>query len=362
MIGYWDKDLRNRFGNRAYLDWFGIKPHNIPGMHVREVLGDTLFSANLPYINAALKGEPQSFERTHLKSAVHDTRHSQTYYVPDILNGEVLGFYVLVTDITKVKLGEYAAQEASRAKSNFLAMISHELRTPITGVLGMADLLSKTSLTAQQAEYVEIMDSSTRTLLTILNDIIDLSRIEAGNMSLLSAPFSIQQLANDIEVLNNDAACKKGIELYIYLDKDIPDILIGDPDRLKQVLNNLLSNAIKFTERGCVSLRFTMTKRAMNTACLLIDVADTGIGIAEKDFDRLFKPFTQVDSSLRRRHGGMGLGLIITRRLIEAMGSEIFFESRQGEGSRFWFSLNLQCDQGELPKINGEHVVTEYHS
>ncbi len=321
MIGYWDSNRRNRFGNRAYREWFGIDPEKMPGMSLREVLGEQRYALNLPYIERALRGELQSFERETPAPDGASARISQVYYIPDIRGGEVMGFHVLVTDITEIKRAEQAAEAANRAKSEFLAMMSHEIRTPITGVLGMADLLRLTPLDAEQTGYLDTLASSTRTLLVILNDILDISKIEAGKLELEAIPFDIREIARNIVTLNGSEASAKGLGLALEIAPDVPAAVIGDPARMRQVLQNLVGNAVKFTDTGDVRLRVSPKERRPGRAVLLVEVLDTGIGIDQQRRDLLFRPYSQLDPSSSRRFGGTGLGLAISRRLVEMMAA-----------------------------------------
>ena len=346
MIGYWDRNLRNRFGNRAYRDWFGVDPARMAGMHIREVLGEQRFAVNLPYIEKALLGEFQSFERAIETPDGSDVRYSQAYYIPDRRGGEVQGFYVLVTDITGIKRAERAAEAANQAKSEFLAMMSHEIRTPITGVLGMADLLRLTPLDAEQAGYLDTLASSTRTLLVILNDILDISKIEAGKLELEAIPFDLHRVARDVVSLNRKSAQAKALGVTLEIAPGVPVAALGDPARIRQILQNLFGNAVKFTEAGGIGLRLSLRQRRGERVVVLVEVRDTGIGIEAERRDRLFLPFSQVDPSSSRRYGGTGLGLAISRRLVELMGGEIGVDSRPGAGSRFWFTLALEAPEG----------------
>ena len=246
----------------------------------------------------------------------------------------------------------HQAEAASSAKSAFLATMSHEIRTPITSVLGMTDLLRHTTLSEEQAGYVDTLASSTRALLTILNDILDISKIEAGKITLESAAFPLHEAAREVVALNLAVARAKGLTLGLEIGPGVPAMVVGDSARLKQVLHNLIGNAIKFTGDGSVLLRLSAAVAGDGGAALVrAEIEDTGIGIADAEVDRLFKAFSQVDPSTTRRFGGTGLGLAISRRLVGLMGGEIGVVSRPGQGSRFWFTVSLPLAEAGQPAV-----------
>ena len=247
----------------------------------------------------------------------------------------------------------HQAEAASSAKSAFLATMSHEIRTPITSVLGMTDLLRHTTLSEEQAGYVDTLASSTRALLTILNDILDISKIEAGKITLESAAFPLHEAAREVVALNLAVARVKGLMLSLEIGPEVPAMVVGDSARLKQVLHNLIGNAIKFTEAGSVHLRLSAVAGVGAVALVRGEIEDTGIGIAEDEIERLFKAFSQVDTSTTRRFGGTGLGLAISRRLVGLMGGEIGVVSAPGRGSRFWFTVPLPLAEARQPAATG---------
>jgi len=472
LIGYWDSVLNNRFGNRAYEEWFGIPQERLPGMRMRDVIGEEGLRAAAAYINEALRGNAQSFDyATRLRDGA--LRHCHARLIPDLADdGHVAGFYSLVTDVTLLKEAQGRAAElaafceaviqaspvgiavyradgrcilanaalaetigaplpavqqqnfrqlaswqesgllheaegtltdgmprhcevhtittfgreawiecglaaidhqserrllliardvtvqrraqaelahardtaraAAETKGNFLANMSHEIRTPMNAILGLSRLALEDELPPRAHDFVHKVHSSAQALMGILDDVLDYSKIEAGQLRFESVEFELDTVLRRVSDLFAARCEQKGLEFVFEVHPEVPPRLVGDPLRLSQVLDNLVGNAIKFTERGVVRLSIELAERVAAASCMLrCAVHDTGVGISADSQFGLFDAFTQADNSITRRFGGSGLGLTICKRLVQQMEGTIAVDSVPGAGSKFHFTARM---------------------
>ncbi len=360
VVALFDQDLRYTMAEGEALATTGLSQEAMEGHTIWEVFPPDICALIEAPFRAALSGGASTFEAT-LTGRIY-TVH--TLPVRDETGAVVCGM-AMSQDITDLKHAaenlrhaKEAAEAADRAKSAFLATMSHEIRTPMNGVIGMTSLLLDTPLDDDQREYADAIRVSGDALLTIIDDILDFSKIEAGKLELEEVDFNLRELVEDVTDLFAEAAQRKGLELVSLVYHDVPTAVRGDPGRLRQILTNLISNAIKFSERGEVVVRAKRVEESATSTAIGFVVSDSGIGIAADAQGRLFRPFSQADSSTTRKYGGTGLGLAICKQLSELMGGSIGVESEPGRGSSFWCTVHLD-KQADAPTTTTPAPRTE---
>ena len=363
------------FVNPGWVEMHGVQADKILGEHIKMFHTPEQYDTELsPFIEDIRDSGSRQGEIAHLRvdGSTFPAWTSCTILGDD--TGLPMGFVHVVSDISNRKATEEAlrraneeaeivnlelersvehanrlaleAEIASAAKSEFLANMSHEIRTPMNGILGMSSLLLDTELSAEQQDNVQTVRSCAESLLTIINDILDFSKIEAGKMDLEMLDFDLRTTCDDMNIMVALRALEKGLEYVFRVDPETPSLLRGDPGRLRQILLNLVGNAIKFTSKGEVVVQVALMEETDEDAVVRFRVSDTGIGISKDKAQSLFAPFTQADASTTRIFGGTGLGLTISKRLVEMMDGEIGVESEKGQGSTFWFTLHLKKQMG----------------
>jgi PAS domain S-box-containing protein len=374
MIAYWNRDLTNEFANHAFEYSYGLSAQALCGRHLRDVIGDTAFAISQQHIEAALRGERQIFERELLD--IHGGHlWTQVQYIPEVDADGVSGYFALVTDITslkhkeaqievlnaELKLRAQEAESSNRAKSDFLANMSHEIRTPMNAIVGLTHVLRRGATTPDVCDKLGKIASAADHLLGVINDILDISKIEANKVVLEKADFELDAVLSRVCSMVIQRVREKGLELVIDSEQSLC-MVNGDATRLAQCLLNYLGNAVKFTEQGTITLRTNVLEETENDVLVRFEVIDTGIGISPVNLTRLFQSFEQADNSTTRRYGGTGLGLAITRRLAQLMGGDAGVSCTPDVGSTFWMTAHLgrqKKDAGRflIPELQGMHAL-----
>jgi len=376
-VAYWDRGLICHFANSSYAKWFGFDSHEMIGKSMSDAKNKIVLEMRMARIEAAFSGEPQSFE-TETHSRPGKIEYSYTHYIPDVKNGDVVGIFVLTSDITKLKKAEFdlrdsntelekaltAATAANIAKGQFLANMSHEIRTPLNGVIGLTTLLQRRITDPDNVEVLRKIAQSGKHLLTIINDILDLSKIESGKMEIITDTFRIKDVLNTTLSMTSSPIDDKNVKIISEISSHIPEYVTGDHIRIKQCLIKYLSNAVKFTKRGTITLRVRKLDQPNDKPdhiAIRFEVEDTGIGIPLGAQKRLFSDFEQAENTTDRKFGGTGLGLAITRKLAIMMGGNADFRSSPGKGSLFWFDVKLgvPVEQSDSAEIYTDIAVLE---
>jgi two-component system, sensor histidine kinase and response regulator len=351
--------------NRGAEQLYGYTAAEAVGQSISLLVPPERHGEEVELLRRALAGEAvQQFETTCLTkdgTRVEISISVSPLYLGD---GSVVGASVVARDVTQRKQMEdelrasrERALETSRLKSEFVANMSHEIRTPLNGVVSMAELLLESQLNIEQRQYAQVALTSAEALMRVISDILDFSKIEAGKLVILNEDFSVRAALDDVSEIVGVRASERGLKLAVSIDQDVAAVVRGDGSRVRQVLMNLLSNAVKFTSDGDVRVTVGLQDGEHDTQLVRFEVSDTGIGIAPEQLRNLFQPFSQADATTTRRYGGTGLGLCISKQLVELMGGEIACDSEPGNGSRFWFTLPYEPSAGFEADLFGSDLT-----
>ena len=368
-IAIFDNEFRFININKSFVKIFQYTIDEIKYKNVTEVIcNEKLHDESTYFKDSIKKGE---FVRKDTQRKRKDGKLIDFSFLgyPILSNGEQVGVYGIYTDITEkkryeeeIKTAKYKAEEASKFKTKFLANVAHEIRTPMNGIVGIVDLLDDNQLSSEHKEYFEMLRYSAARLSIIINDVIDIAKIEAGKLELRQETFHLNKLLNDIQKYFKIQAEKKDLILKLNVDTTIPDFLLGDPDKLNQVIFNLLSNAIKFTNQGSIHIDVILDKRSAEDVEVNFSIRDTGIGIPKEQADNIFCDFYQLDSASTKKCRGAGLGLAISQKLVHLMGGHIMVESEYGKGSNFHFTVKFKniSSQDQEIKILVDDKTNDY--
>jgi two-component system, sensor histidine kinase and response regulator len=344
--------------NPAFERLFRYRQQDILGRNIVDLLASDELRAQMEHVKVQVSQGKLVRMATRRKRSDGSLADVELQAVPLMRGQEQRGHVLIYQDITERKQAEEAllrakeeAEAASRAKSEFLANMSHEIRTPMNGIMGMTELVLDTNLESDQREYLNLAKVSADSLLSLINDILDYSKIEAGKLDIETIDFNLSDCIGETMKTLSLRAHQKGLELAFQIEPDVPDALAGDPGRLRQIIINLVGNAIKFTESGEVVLSVRREARAPEDTLLLFTVADTGIGIPKDKQASIFEAFSQGDGSMTRKYGGTGLGLTISSRLTQLMGGRIWVESELGKGSRFHFTARFKVQTSPMRRV-----------
>lgn len=355
-----DIHLKYVLVNRSFEDLLGLEPNDIIGKHLNDLINTY---HNDDYLNKELYVLETGKALYDLEEEVeiNNTKHSLNTNIASIKNaeGHIIGIIGISLNITERKQNEKdllqakeLAEAGTLAKNEFIASVSHEFRTPMNGILGLSEILRNTNLNNEQLDLLNGITSSADNLLVLLNDVLDFSAIEAGKMELDYHPFDLNKVLNDIDLVVSIKAKEKSLEFNIIKEDNLPETIIGDPSRLRQIIINLANNAVKFTENGKVNLIVKTIKNDNNNIVLKFDVADTGIGIPKEAMESLFQVFSRIKQEDKSKLiAGTGLGLSICKKLTDMMGGEIGVESTFTKGSLFWFTLPFVISNEKITQI-----------